>query len=431
MNSMLFITLLLYTINITYIHTQHYNNANNDDDKIISLDYQLFLNALSVFIKVGTNKEILIFTIDTESSHSRISDYLFTGGSLSFKDHGNITFTLPNGQITAQLVEETLIIEDPLWLELIAEVPGFYFGIVHSQDIVITDSSVLAFAFNVDKDNYSLVHLYKQAGIINKKQFGIFRHKEVIFGDVVSKGGVTYIGGFPTNVTQSLYENVIRVNGKYNYWNVPLQYVFIGEISYMYTNKYYEVNSIAYVSTAKEDIIVPKKFYQEYIVNYYFKDAFENNVCVLKNHTDFTVTCQCEHISSFESVSFVINGKDYVIEPKYLFKQLETACTFIISQHVDEDDNTWILGVYFIWQYQTLFDYDGKRVVLYSDKEINKVDLNAIFPGKKIFKTVMIMISIIIIISLSCGLVRYIKRRKMRKMNNVMKTFYKKINDTV
>lgn len=422
---LLLIVLLLYT---TYIHALP---TNNNDDKIIALDYQLFLNALSVFIKVGSNKEILIFTIDTESPHSRISDYLFIGGSSSCKEHGNITFTLPTGTITAELVEETLIIEDPLWLDVIAEVPGFYFGVVKTQDVVITDSSVLAFAFNVDKANYSIVHLYKQEGIITKKQFGIYRNKDIIYGDTTSKGGVAYIGGFPTNITNSLYENAIHVvnSGKYNYWSVPLQYVFIGEISYMYTNKYYEVNTISYVSTAREDIVVPKQFYQEYIVNYYFKEAFVNNVCVLKNHTDYTVTCQCEYITSFDSVSFVINGKDYVIESKYLFKRLETACTFIISQHVDEDDNSWILGVYFIWQYQTLFDYDGKRVVLYSDKEINNIDLNALFPGKKIFKTFMIMISIIIIISISCGVIRYIKRRKLRKMNNVMKTFYKKIND--
>ena len=433
MNSVVFIIVLLYTINITYLRASPSESEHsNGNDKIISLDYQLFLNALSVFIKVGSTKEILIFTIDTESSHSRISDFLFTGGSSSFIDHGNTTFTIPNGQITAQLVEETLVIEDPVYLELIAEVPGFYFGIVpSSQSVEIKDSSVLAFAFSVDKDNYSLVHLYKQAGVTDKKQFGIHSNKEHVFGNSTSKSGIVYIGGFPSNIIQSLHENTIRVNGKHNYWSVTLPYVFIGEISYVYTNKYFEVDNIAYVSTAHEDIIVPKKFYQEYIVNYYFKEALENGVCVLKNHTDFAVTCQCDHIASFESVSFVINGKDYVIEPKYLFKQFEAACTFIISQHVDESDSSWILGVFFIWQYQTLFDYDGKRVVLYSEKEISKVDLNTIFPGRKIFKTFVMMVSLMTIIGVSCGVVRHFKRRKMRKMNKVMKTFYKKINDTV
>ena len=350
-----------------------------DEANIVAMRYNLFLNALSGYIRVGSSQNILVFTFDTESPVTLLYDYLYLGSpSTTQIKHGNNNINVSNGVLKGILYEDSVFIEDNNYDNTIAEVKGFYYNIIPSEQqvIEIDDASTLAFAFGVDKPNYSLVHLYADNNITTTKQFGISRNISAVYSHSHAKDGVLYIGGFPSHITQSLYDNIVDIKHNTHLWSVPLEYIYIGD---NYKHAYNTKEYVAYLSTSKEDIVVPSDVYDKLVLKRYFgkENRHVKEHCVVEKYSD-SVSCKCDKVNLFNSVSFIMNDKQYVIESKYLFKHnSETYCSFIISRNHNTKTKRIILGRYFIWQYQTLFDYDNECVHLYSESKLNTVIINA------------------------------------------------------
>ena len=364
--------LLLLNILLLCVYTTQ------DDTNIVAMRYNLFLNALSGYIRVGSSQNILVFTFDTESPVTLLYDYLYLGAPSSTQiKHGNNNINVSNGILKGILYEDSIFIEDNNFNATIAEAKGFYYNIIPSsqQVIEIDDASTLAFAFNVDNPNYSLAHLYVHNNITTTKQFGIARNITAVYSRAHAKDGVLYIGGFPPHITQSLYDNVVYINGNSHLWSVSLDYIYIGSnYKHAYSTKEY----VAYLSTSKEDIVVPSDVYDKVVLRRYFgkENRHVKEHCVVEKYSD-SVSCRCDKVNLFNSMSFIINDKEYLIESKYLFKQnSDTYCSFIISRNHKMKAKRIVLGIYFIWQYQTLFDYDNKCVHLYSENRLNTVIIN-------------------------------------------------------
>ena len=79
-------------------------------------------------------------------------------------------------------------------------------------------------------------------------------------------------------------------------------------------------------------------------------------------------------------------------------------------------ENTFILGTSFISEFDTIFDYESNKISFFSNTQIEKINLNILFPLRRVIQ--VITISILFFISLFAYkyIKKYMKRRKHNKI---------------
>ena len=383
----------------------------------VKLNFDVFLDSANLYMYGGSHNDLYIWTIDTEAKYTRISNALYeTTDSHSetkvFK--GEMTMYLREGEVKGELYEDKFFFdEDKASMNVIN---NLNYIVYRNNGLEIIDPSVLAFAFKVNKENYSLTHLLKNKGTIDKRQFGI--EKDI-------NGGCIYLGGFPDEYVINDSVSKFKVQTRRGLWEIPLSYIYIGNISYVYENVYYENEYNAIMATGTKNILAPKQFYQKYIIDYYLKEYIGNNTCSKKDYGNYDITCKCDDIRYLEAISFIFGNKQFTFTYEDLFYTFEQLCLFAIVQNTKDDE--WKFGLTFLLKYKTLFDYDSKSISFYSKDELPSIDLDILFPKNRIIKWISILIVIIVLLFLFIYIRKYIKGRKKRHMNKIMSDVYSKI----
>ena len=184
--------------------------------------------------------------------------------------------------------------------------------IVHPRDFNFITNSALAFAHKISDIKYSIVHSLKKEKIIDNLQFSFMLNDD-------KENGTLFIGGLPENISSEYpYKEVVPVsNKKSKYWEIKLDYIFFGEISYVYENKYIKNEYNARISTNVISIQTPMLI-MEQIVNEQFNQSIAEKKCSV-NYNNYEVQCQCKYINEFKDMIFVINSKEFKFKAKDLF----------------------------------------------------------------------------------------------------------------
>ncbi len=383
-----------------------------DDSKTISVELKQFITSYYTFVKYGSDQVLLLLSTSVESDYSHQIDNLF-------KTRERELVTLVKENVTFPLNSTYSIIGDEYKEKMIlrndnrTEVNDIHM-IVHPRDFNFITNSALAFAHKISDIKYSIVHSLKKEKIIDNLQFSFMLNDD-------KENGTLFIGGLPENISSEYpYKEVVPVsNKKSKYWEIKLDYIFFGEISYVYDIKN-EYN--ARISTNVISIQTPMLI-MEQIVNEQFNQSIAEKKCSV-NYNNYEVQCQCKYINEFKDMIFVINSKEFKFKAKDLFIEQDDICTFAMTAN-NIDQSQWRIGIAFLEKFLVNFDYDNNEITFMSKLDnFIFVDLNTLFPYSRILKWILILIGLVVLFFVCRYGYRIYKKRKVLKLNKYITQVY-------
>ena len=217
----------------------------------------------------------------------------------------------------------------------------------------------LGLAFKFNNEQYSYVHQLYNEKLINYRAFAFIPDKDI------EKGKIVYGKENNDNYPYSGYCNV---EDSHFTWGCNLTRI-------IYDNKEYSINLYAmFVS------ISPVFFESKIIVNFMkdilLKDKFEDSTCVLLSNSFLNNRIQCKAMFMEDinkNITFVFGDLKISFNINLLFNRM-TDNLYSIFYYKDEPthkidtDNNIIIGFPFITLFNTtIFDYEQKRIIFYSD----------------------------------------------------------------
>lgn len=391
-------------------------------DKIISIPSQLFLGSYYMFIQYGNRNQLVLLVINTESSYTTQSRSLYSENQSKYltSTSKNVSFHLFNSNVTLYgdeykdqcLLGEHYNITLPQFnIFLISEIKNFYHQV-----------SNLAFAQKIPNEHHSIVYLLKKEGLINKRTFALQQTEP--------ESAMLYIGGTPSQVKESYqsYSLLTKVSDIHSiYWTIPISYIFIGEISYIYNNTYMQNYNEAYISSSY-NTFVPYTI-MDFIIEEVFNEYIDRGECMVNKYTK-EIDCFYNKVNFVNNISFVIGDKALNVDVGKMFQCFNTTkCEFTIKAH---SENKIIIGLNIQMLYLVEYDYD-QHSVEFSTKDENgiiDVDINILFPFKRIAKWGLILSGVLFGLFIIKALSVSLKKRKIRrfeKFERFVEDFYKKV----
>lgn len=353
-------------------------DTGKEKEKIVKAQYKLFLDSYYMFSQHGSPYNNFYLSLDLTSPLTRISKISY--GYQRSRTNSFIQNT------TVQLKKGLILIgaeyEDQLEINH-TKIPKLSYIVTEMNDKDFAKNNLYAMAYKISNTNHSITHQLKNYGLIDQLSFS--------FTKMANETGSIYFGDIPKEIVKGLYNTSIKVRGKKDdNWDCSLSYAFIRRLSYVNTNTYLN-RYPAYFTTKVQKIQVPTAFY--YFVIKMFKRPFSNQQC--KYSGEFEIECDCREISLFPSINFIIEDKLFRLKNKDYFKQVNTKCKFMITKNTR--GNEWIFGTQFIAKYHSTFNYEKKNIVFYSSENWEIVDLDILFPEKRIYKMTVILIFILLL----------------------------------
>lgn len=225
------------------------------------------------------------------------------------------------------------------------------------------DDHGIGLGYHCKNTSFSLVHQLKKNNHINKLQYIFEPH---------SKNGFLHFGGIP-NITQLAsmkYKGSIAINETLPTWGFTLSNMFSN-------NKPPNINTSCIIHSGFYDMIYSDDIFQ--IMLKIYKEEINNQICKIKKNSGNGDYLNCNSLDDIKgSISFIINNNSTIIEinKKDLINR-ENDSYFRNNPYKNEEINKMcLLGIHFLRLFNySLFDYDNKRVELYSN-EIKIINLN-------------------------------------------------------
>ena len=121
-------------------------------------------------------------------------------------------------------------------------------------------------------------------------------------------------------------------------------------------------------------------------------------------------TCDNDVLEMLPTISFVFDGKGYVVHMKEMFSFFGETADFVMGvNHIKKD--VFLFGNTFVSLFNMTFDYEDGIVGFYSQNEgrVIDVDLEGLFPKRRILKIGFIIIGLVLI---GLFVYRWIKRKR-------------------
>ena len=218
------------------------------------------------------------------------------------------------------------------------------------------------FGLGIDKDNSNaLVDTLYENKLISDK---------VLEFEVVEEGSkdALYLD-FEPSISDYYYANLSNRDDFEDFfyseaWIVDLTHIIFGsnkkELSF---NNSLEIRGKVAIDTRTKYIYIPKD-YLKYIQRAWNING-EGCKTILDSETEekyFRCNLTMEdNIYSLPSLYLIIGGYGYRLKPEDLFEKENKHYNCLI-RFIDEENDLWILGIPFLREYKTLFDYTRKRV---------------------------------------------------------------------
>ena len=348
---------------------------------------------------------------DLESEFSYIDDNTLPLTSLTSANKINekLTFQIDNIESkgievkdNASLNKNTLKIND------------FSFIIYPSS---ISKLKSISFGYKYRK-NHNLIYLMKKSKLINKAQFTIEINNN-------SKGKI-YYGEIPNDILNPYkYTLNIPVKSNNKNWDFELQFLFIGEISYKYENTYYYNQNKASFSGNSKGILAPEMAF-DFIIDNVFNDSIKKNICRKTISENNEIECMCDKLKeeNLKHITFIINDRSIIFNTKEYFDIIGNRCVFQIKYNNFKRDE-WKFGISFLSKFLSTFDYEKGEIILRTkEKNFEEVDVNTLFPLKKMIIWTLVIVIILLIPFMYKITKESIKKHRERRINAFIKENY-------
>lgn len=336
------------------------------------------------FTLINTNINKSIYAIpDLSSSYSLIYESIFRRDIIEessiINNNTEIEFRGKTIQV-AKLYDSFKLKTNK---ELFANLTYYY-----TNDYVPGLSSILGFAYSFPSDSYSIIHQLYIQSIIPSKAFALIDKYE---------SQSLFLGGIPSEYTQNKKHSYIDIIGMGNKWDF---YVNSIRIKNETKETKYELKRYAYFITLEAHIYAPRDFFDR-LVNEFFSELLTERHChVLEKEPTRYFLCSIHYNVRMGIVVFSINGFEYTFTSESLWSCGEEFCIFSIRESPASDQ--WMIGSDFYGLFSLLFDYDKKRVDLYTRivKVSNGKDNANAIDNNKTAKTIIITGVVIILIGI-------------------------------
>lgn len=374
-------------------------NCSLEENKIVAIPYKVFFGAYYFYLQLGKPSQMLFHAIDQEREFTWTSnDYYIREKSTTVKVLKETNLRFRDLNMYGSILEERLNLTADNLLN------DFPFWVINNTRGFNSRIGGIGFAYKFRDKRYSIIHRLKEDGQINYLSYS--------FVPLNQDEGTFYLGGILPNSISNKKQSSCKVTGKYSNWACDLSYVFFGNISYVYDNVYYNNHDYAFFQVGDRRILAPDAFIN-YLNNSYFQSHILNGECSISISMNKVFECNCDIIPKLQEVYFIFDSKAYLFKASELFEANNSKCTFLItSNHIR--DNNWLFGTVFLNRYISLFDYNAGKVTFYSNEEINTIDLDKLFPWKKLMKWSLYVIGIILLAILGRYLYSRHKKRRLR-----------------
>lgn len=249
-----------------------------------------------------------------------------------------------------------------------------YILLVNSGSVLYMPNYI-PLSFKYQNESYSFIHRLYKDNIISNKGFGILYNQKL-------EKAKFFLGGYEKQyLTDYKYQTVIPVNINKSTWGCNLNSIIFG-------NYTYNINHYFYFQSNDIKITVPKSFYN-YLEKTIFAPFIEDGSCksilALKG---YSFQCDCDRIDHFPDILFVIEGKVFTFKNDSLFDYFFKTCYSAFMTDQEEDKDKWILGLPFLRNVFTYFDYDSSNMIFLSKSKIYDINQTKIF----LFNTYLIIV---------------------------------------
>ena len=328
----------------------------NESNEAKYLTAKLLYPANNIFafeFGVGQPKMVIEGRIEQTMNISVISPYTYsvkTSRTATFIQ--NETVKITHNPTNLPLYLDDISIEDKS-----SKIMFYLFPPKNSYDI---KKNRIGFSLKVNEESVSFIHQLKKNGKISKLQYSFNPTTN-------SEEGLFYIGGIPNDViNKNKYKAELKVNTNYSYWSVNLTKIHFDNITFDNTQ-------IAYFDSGNDYIYLPEEYYNTLDITYF--ERFQND-CSKVSFFEvlFMFVCNVEILSELPPFNFEFNDYEISIEAYRLFTYLDG--NYVLDMRKNSGNNNIILGGKFLKHFISTFDYENKKVTLYSD--INPI----IYKGK-------------------------------------------------
>ena len=219
-------------------------------------------------------------------------------------------------------------------------------------------SSVFAFEAHIYNDLHSITGILYSSYDIEREQFGFTFNSRT-----EEDKGTLFIGGLSKeNILQ--YNTSIKAQGNTPKWKIEMNYIVIENS--IYKTRKYDTS----FSTTTPYIILPKEIYYD-IIEQYIGKYIKRYQCKRYGYGTREYDRDCSVLKELPSIGFIIDNNYLTLKAEALFFRYENRCVYNIIPNEDIFDvkeNQILFGIHFLWNYNSLFCKEEKRITLFSNE---------------------------------------------------------------
>lgn len=221
-----------------------------------------------------------------------------------------------------------------------------------------------------EKKEFSIVHLLKKNGYIEKLEFGILPRNQK---------GTLYFGGIPSEIRNNKkYKAYIKTYN--NTWSATLNSIHFYNTKSKSENKFsitfiddlkgnsYIYENIIYFQMNINTINVPENFMKYLTQVSFFNQLINKGICIYVNSsTEIYISCNYQSFSSFpDYIVFSLSGIPFSFKIAELFECNKKNCKFLMT-HLTNKENSFIFGYVFMSKFLSEFNLEAKSITFYSN----------------------------------------------------------------
>lgn len=405
-NIILFLLIFKNSINLILEYKRDYYKGKNNTFHFP----EYFYNYISTKLCFGSNNQCLKLNIELNSFPLWLITFKSKSSNenqISFDQFSSETFYLKDSSTHVYYHSKfiwTYYCYDILSFQNYNIQDFFFLGVEIFEKNPI-NSGIIGFDFQNREKSFipenNFITQLKKNKIINNYIFSFIYNK---YNDTKREEGNLLIGEFPHKYLIQLenknliYKNVIEVIDELK-WGIEIEKVYVG-------NNIIE-NKTKIGFSIEHGIIIGSFEYKEYILNNFFNDLFQKEICYSERFEDLFQGFVCNenlNYDNFENITFKIGKKEFTFSKNDLFiKNERNKILFLIvfpSKDFYFTKIDWTFGVPFFKKYIVVFDMDKKIVGYYLNIELSNYEKyeNTFNYLKKVSVYLFIIIIILVII---------------------------------
>ena len=187
---------------------------------------------------------------------------------------------------------------------------------------------------------------------------------------------------------------------------------------------YYNQNKASFSGNSK-GILAPEMAF-DFIIDNVFNDSIKKNICRKTISENNEIECMCDKLKeeNLKHITFIINDRSIIFNTKEYFDIIGNRCVFQIKYNNFKRDE-WKFGISFLSKFLSTFDYEKGEIILRTkEKNFEEVDVNTLFPLKKMIIWTLVIVIILLIPFMYKITKESIKKHRERRINAFIKENY-------